>query len=128
MNILLDTCAFLWIAGDAPELSREARDRFQDPDNEVYLSSASAWEIAIKHSLGKLPLPENPDRFVPARRKEHGVLMLAVEEEAALHLGRLPDLHRDPFDRILVCQAIVGGMAILTPDPLIRQYPVRTFW
>jgi PIN domain nuclease of toxin-antitoxin system len=128
VKLLLDTCAFLWIAGDSPELTREARDLFQDPDNEVFLSAASAWEIAIKHSLGKLSLPEAPDRFVPARRKEHRVQPLSVDEEAALHLFRLPGLHRDPFDRILVCQAMVGGMAILTPDPLIQQYPVRTLW
>ncbi len=128
MKILLDTCTFLWIAADAPELSEEARRAFEDPDNEVFLSSASAWEIAIKHALGRLPLPQPPERFVPSERKRHGAASLPIDEESALHLGRLPDLHRDPFDRILVSQAIVGGMAILTPDPLIARYPVRTMW
>ena len=128
MKLLLDTCAFLWIAQDSPELSPEARGLFQEPDNEIFLSAASAWEIAIKHALGRLPLPEPPDRFVPAQRKLHGITSLSIEEEATLHLDRLPSLHRDPFDRILICQAIVGGMAILTPDPLIIRYPVRTMW
>lgn len=128
MKLLLDTCTFLWIVADAPQLSRRARELFQSPDIEVYLSAASAWEIALKHGLGRLPLPEEPARFVPGMRDEHGIEPLPVAEEAALHLLRLPSLHRDPFDRMLVSQAIVHGMTILTPDPLITQYPALTTW
>ena len=128
MKILLDTCAFLWIITDAPELSETGRLLFVDPANEVYLSSVSAWEIAIKHALGRLPLPETPERFVPTRRKQHRIDALPLEEEAALYLPRLPSYHQDPFDRMLICQAVVHGLAILTPDELIRQYPVRTTW
>ena len=128
MRFLLDTCTFLWIAGDAPELSAAARKRFEDPDHDFFLSAVSAWEIAIKHSLGSLPLPDRPERFIPEARTKHGVEALPLEEESALHLARLPALHRDPFDRMLVCQGILHGLVILTPDPLISQYPVPTYW
>jgi PIN domain nuclease of toxin-antitoxin system len=128
MRILLDTVTFLWAVSEAAELSDEARELFVDPDNEIYLSSVSTWEIAIKHSLGKLPLPEPPAKFIPAQRKHHGIDALSLDEEATLYLTRLPVLHRDPFDRMLVCQAVVEHLAILTPDELINQYPVRTLW
>ncbi len=128
MTLLLDTCAFLWIIADAPDLSSRARDLFRDPGNEVYLSSVSTWEIAIKHSLGRLPLPEPPERFIPAQREQHGVAPLPLDEDATFYLPRLPQLHSDPFDRMLVCLAITHGLVILTPDDLIAQYPVRTAW
>jgi PIN domain nuclease of toxin-antitoxin system len=128
VRILLDTVTFLWALTDAPDLSDDARELFVDPENEVYLSSVSTWEIAIKHSRGKLPLPEPPVRFVPAQRKQHSIDSLPLDEEATLYLSRLPVLHKDPFDRMLVCQAIVHQLVILTPDELINQYPVRTAW
>ena len=128
MRLLLDTCTFLWIASDAPELSSRARELFRSPDNDVFLSAASTWEISVKHGLGRLPLPGTPETYVPGLRQRHGIEPLAPNEEATLYLGRLPTLHRDPFDRMLVCQAIVEGMVILTPDGLITQYPVRSMW
>ncbi|GAB4260311.1 MAG: type II toxin-antitoxin system VapC family toxin [Deferrisomatales bacterium] len=128
MRLLLDTCTFLWIISDAPELSERARNAFVDPANEVFLSSVSAWEIAVKHKLGRLPLPESPGRFVPAMRQRHQITALPLDEESALHLDRLPDLHRDPFDRMLVCQALVHGLTVVGRDRLISQYPVRTLW
>jgi PIN domain nuclease of toxin-antitoxin system len=128
MKILLDTCTFLWIITKARELSGRAREIFADPANDVHLSAVSTWEIAIKHALGRLPLPESPDRFIPVQRELHRIAPLPLEEEATLYLGRLPEYHRDPFDRMLVCQAIVHGMTILTPDDLVVQYPVRSFW
>ena len=128
MNLLPDTCTFLWIAADATRLSARARELFRSPDNEVFLSAGSAWEIAIKHALGRLPLPDAPERFVPDMRDAHAIAPLPVDEESALHLARLPELHRDPFDRLLVSQAIVHGLTILTPDPLVAQYPARTIW
>ena len=128
MRLLLDTCTFLWIVGGSSELSAKARAAFADPANETFLSAASAWEIAVKHRLGRLPLPSAPDEFVPTQRAAHGIEPLPVDEDAALHVAKLPDLHRDPFDRMLVAQAIVGGLLLLTPDDHIRQYPARTLW
>jgi len=128
VRILLDTVAFLWAVTDAPELSDDARELFVDPGNEVYLSSVSAWEICVKNALGKLPLPDSPARYVPVQRRQHGIETLHLDEETALRLNRLPVLHKDPFDRMLVCQAIAKGLVILTPDRLIAQYPVRTAW
>ena len=128
MKLLLDTCTFLWSVEGGAAISERARAALADPANDVYLSSVSAWEIAVKHALGRLPLPEPPDRYVPSQRRVRGVEPLALDEEAALHLSRLPSLHRDPFDRMLVCQALVAGLTVVTPDPDIARYPVRTLW
>lgn len=128
MNILLDTCTFLWLVSDAPELSDTARRLFADPDNDVYLSVASAWEIIVKHNLGKLPLPEPAHDFIKNNRIRHRIESLPLDEAAVLQLSRLPEYHKDPFDRIIICQAIAGSLTILTPDTHITSYPVRTEW
>ena len=128
MRILLDTCTFLWLILEAPELSAKARDAFTDPANDVFLSAVSAWEIAVKHSLGRLPLPEAAGRFIPQQREAHGVEPLPLSEEAALHVAKLPPLHADPVDRLLVCQALIDGLTVLTPDEAIARYPVRVMW
>jgi len=128
VKLLLDTCTFLWLAGGGRSLSKPAADAIRDPSNEVYLSAVSAWEIVSKHRAGRLPLPEPPDRLIPTERRLRGVLALAFEEESTFQLLRLPPLHRDPFDRMLVSQAIAGSLALVTPDPLVTQYPVRVLW
>ena len=126
MKLLLDTCTFLWIASRSDRVSRSAREAFLDPENERYLSATSAWEIAIKYALGKLTLPARPEIYIPMIRERSGIDSLPLDEESAVHTSRLPNLHADPFDRILVAQAIVHGMVILTPDPAFTQYPART--
>lgn len=128
MRLLLDTCAFLWCLEGGKALSARARQELASPANDVFLSAVSAWEIGVKHALGRLPLPEAPGRYVPDQRRARGIEPLPLDEEAALHLGLLPRLHRDPFDRMLICQAIVGGLTLVTPDPEIARYPVRTLW
>ncbi len=128
MRILLDTCTILWLATEPKKVSDNAQKLFADPDNEVFLSAVSCWEIAVKHATAKLKLPEPPAKLIPAYRARYGVTSLALEEEAALYVQRLPKLHNDPFDRMLICQSIVHGMAILTPDESISQYPVHTLW
>jgi PIN domain nuclease of toxin-antitoxin system len=128
VRLLLDTCTFLWIVGGAREVSARAKEAFADPANDALLSAASSWEIAVKHRLGKLPLPKGPSQFVPEQRAAHGLEPLPIDEESALHVGKLPDLHRDPFDRMLIAQALVGGLVVVTPDDAVRQYPVRTLW
>jgi PIN domain nuclease of toxin-antitoxin system len=128
MKLLLDTCSFLWMALADRALSRRAREAFVDPTNEVYLSAISSWEIALKHALGKLPLPEQPMLLIPEMRTRYRIEPLPLDENAALAVAQLPTLHRDPFDRMLICQAIMGGLTLVTPDPLIRQYAVPTLW
>jgi PIN domain nuclease of toxin-antitoxin system len=127
MRLLLDTCVFLWLAGGRP-LSAVASAAVRDPANEVLLSAVSAWEIVTKHRAGRLPLPEPPDRLIATERRLRRVDALPFDEEAAAQGLRLPPLHRDPFDRMLIAQAIAHGLAIVTPDPLVSQYPVRTIW
>lgn len=92
------------------------------------MSAASAWEIAIKYALGRLALPMKPYVYLPRIREKSGIEALAVDEESALHTSRLPGLHGDPFDRMIVAQAIVHGMTILTPDDAIGQYAARVLW
>jgi PIN domain nuclease of toxin-antitoxin system len=128
VKILLDTCTFMWIVDKRENLSARAVALFESADNDVYLSAVSAWEIATKYAARRLSLTESPDRYVPLQRDAHGILSLPVDEESAMHGARLPFLHRDPFDRCLVGQAIVHGMTILTPDPVISQYPARVIW
>ena len=128
MRLLLDTCTFLWAVFSPELLSAKAKALFTDPGNSVFLSVVSAWEIAVKHSLGRLPLPEPPAQFVPRQREAHGIDSLPLDEEAALHVSRLPRLHSDPFDRMLASQSIVHGLILLSPDKQIARYPVRIFW
>ncbi|MDE2669444.1 MAG: type II toxin-antitoxin system VapC family toxin [Chloroflexota bacterium] len=128
MRLLLDTSTFLWLIAGDPRLSAAAGEAIAEPSNDVFLSAASAWEIAIKHGLGRLPLQATPEELVPQQRRLHRVDALPIQEEATLQVGKLPDLHRDPFDRLIVAQAIVGGLTVVTPDRLIKGYPVPTLW
>lgn len=128
MKLLVDACTFLWILEGSAKLSTPARQAFLDRNNERFLSSVSAWEIAIKYAAGRLALPEHPGTYVPSRREAHGIAPLPLDEESALHAARLPRLHGDPFDRMLVAQALIHGLTVLTPDQLIAQYPVRVLW
>jgi PIN domain nuclease of toxin-antitoxin system len=128
VKVLLDTCTFLWIASESPKLSEGASEIYLDENNELYLSAASIWEIGIKYASGKLSLSQRPDILIPKTRKATGIATLNIDEESALHAGRLPALHADPFDRMLIAQAVIHGMTILTPDPLIERYAVRVLW
>ncbi len=128
MRLLLDTVAFIWLVEGNAKLSESAQGLIADPANEVYLSAASAWEIAIKHSIGRLILRVPPEEYVPWQRSIHRVESLPVTEAAALQVHKLPALHHDPFDRIIIAQAIVDGLAVVTPDRQIGRYPVRVEW
>jgi PIN domain nuclease of toxin-antitoxin system len=127
VKLLLDTCTFLWLAGGGP-MSTDAAAAIRDPQNDVFLSAVSVWEIVTKYRNGRLPLPEPPERLVPAERRLRGIAELPFDEASGLQGMRLPVLHRDPFDRMLIAQAIAHGLAIITPDPQITQYPVRAIW
>jgi len=128
VNLPLDTCTFLWIIKGSGQLFWKATEAFTDPHNQVFLSAVSALEINVKYQLGKLPLPLSPDQFIPKERKRHLISTLDLTEQDTLYLCKLPTSHKDPFDRMLICQAIEHSLTILTPDPLITQYPIRNLW
>lgn len=128
MRLLLDTCTFLWLVRGDPSLSPVAHDLIVDPANEALLSVVSAWEIGVKFALGKLSLPVPPGILVPRERRRHALEALPLGEEAALVASGLPPHHRDPFDRLLVGQAIIEGALLLTPDPLVSQYGAFVRW
>lgn len=128
MKLLLDTCTFLWLVQGNKNIPVTVRDTFSDPDNDIYLSVISAWEVNIKYQLGRLSLPLAPELFISKERERHLIASLELTEADTLHLANLPDVHKDPFDRMLVCQAIEQSLTILTPDPDIRKYPIRTLW
>ena len=124
MKLLLDTHVFLWYISADSQLPVVFRDTIRDPANEVYLSVASVWEAVIKYALGKLPLPEVPEAYLPRQRAAHHILTLPIEEEALAHLAKLALLHRDPFDRILIAQALQHGLTLVTVDDAVRAYAV----
>lgn len=124
MRILLDTHIFLWFISGDIQLSTDVRDAIRDPDNEVYLSSVSVWEAIVKYQLGKLPLPEPPETYLPKQRNLHQIASLALDESSVIQLAKLPPLHRDPFDRMLICQALQNGLIIATVDAAVRAYSV----
>lgn len=124
MKLLLDTHIFLWyISGDI-RLSDAFRDAIRDADKEVSLSVVSVWEAIIKYQLGKLPLPQSPEMYLPEQRRRHGIASLSVDEESVAYLSGLPALHRDPFDRLLICQAQRHGLTMVTVDSVISAYGV----
>ncbi|MBD2298858.1 type II toxin-antitoxin system VapC family toxin [Nostoc sp. FACHB-190] len=124
MRILLDTHIFLWFISGDTQLSTDVRDAIRDPDNDVYLSSVSIWEAIVKYQLGKLPLPEQPETYLPKQRDLHQIASLALDENSVIQLAKLPLLHRDPFDRMLICQALQNGLIIATVDSAVRAYSV----
>ena len=125
---MLDTHAFLWWIADDSRLSKKAREIIADGHNELFLSAASGWEMAIKARLGKLQLSDSLERFVPEQLIINGIEGLPVQMRHTLHVQILPDYHRDPFDRLLVAQAQLEGLPILTRDPYIARYQVKTIW
>jgi PIN domain nuclease of toxin-antitoxin system len=128
VKVLLDTCTLLWMASDADQLSATARELIVAPANELVVSTVSVWELALKCALGRVRFDRSLDEWTADVREEYGLRPLPIGDAEALHLLRLPNLHRDPFDRMLVAQAIVHGLTILTPDAAVRQYPARTSW
>src|SRR2546429_95307 len=127
MKLLLDTHIFLWfISGDA-RLPDGMRENIRNPSDEVYLSVASLWEIIIKHQLGKLSLPQPPERYIPTQRERHRIVSLPLDEASVAGLAQLPPIHRDPFDRMLICQAREHELTIVTVDHLMSSYPVKIF-
>jgi PIN domain nuclease of toxin-antitoxin system len=127
MRLLLDTHVWLWLQ-QAPERLGETLRMAEDPSNDLLLSAASTWEIAIKCRLGRLRLPEPPGTYVPSRMASSGVTPLAVEHAHALAVAELPDHHRDPFDRLLIAQSVQERAALVTADRALRAYDVEIVW
>jgi PIN domain nuclease of toxin-antitoxin system len=124
MNILLDTHIFLWFISNAPQIPAHWQTQIQDPANRIYLSVASIWEATIKFQLGKLPLPESAEIYLPKQRIRHSIESLMIDEGTIRQLPNLPEIHRDPFDRILICQAVQHHLQLMTVDSNIKQYPL----
>ena len=128
MRFLLDTCAFLWLLGRTKALSPRARAAIAEPGNDLFLSAASAWEIAIKVKLGKLTLPDDASVLVPKHMKRSAITPLWVSHAHALRAGSLELHHHDPFDRLLAAQAELEQLTLLTPDRWFAPYGVDTLW
>ena len=128
MRVLLDTHAIVWWATGDTRLSRKARLTIADPDTEVFISIASAWEIQIKATLEKLTLHHSVDALYRALIIDHGFRMIGIELGDVDHLSRLPPHHRDPFDRMLVAQAMRASLTLVSKDEVVRAYDGATLW
>jgi PIN domain nuclease of toxin-antitoxin system len=126
MKLLLDTHVFLWFISGDRRLDVKYAETIRDSTNTVYLSVVSVWEAAVKHGIGRLPLPADPTVYLPTQRVRHGIMSLPLDESSVAGIPNLPSLHRDPFDRMLVCQARHHDLTLITFDKLIGSYPVKT--
>lgn len=125
MNVLVDTHVWIWSLADPNRLSPESRSLLSSSRNVVYLSAASAWELAIKAALGRIELPEPVETYVPTRMARQGITALPITHGHALRVSTLPPHHRDPFDRLLIAQALVERLPILTADAAFDRYDVE---
>jgi PIN domain nuclease of toxin-antitoxin system len=123
MRILLDTHIFLWFIDGSEKLSDKFRQALQNPNNEKFLSVISIWECVIKYQTGKLDFPSSPETYLPLERRKHLIKSLTVEENSIAQLINLPLLHRDPFDRLIIAQALQHELVIMTEDRAIQAYP-----
>lgn len=128
MNIVLDTCTFLWLAASPTRISPDAKAALDDERNTLFLSDVSVWEITMKHAVGELPLPTPPRSWVPAQVAFHQLRRLALQEEAIFLSGELPLVHRDPFDRLLAAQAQSEAMPVVTPDAPFSELGASVIW
>ena len=128
VQVLLDTHAFLWWLGGNLRLSGAARRAIEDNTNTIFVSAASAWEITTKHRIGRLAQAEAVARDVTGSIAGQGFEELAITVDDAARAGRLPGLHRDPFDRVLIAQALARGLAIVSVDQTFDGYGVHRLW
>ena len=124
MRILVDTHCWLWMTAAPERFSLRTLKHIESPDTELYLSAASAWEIAIKYALGKLRLPERPQEYLASHLGQTRTTPLSITTDHAASVAELPAVHRDPFDRLLIAQARLERMPILTADPQFKKYDV----
>lgn len=127
MRVLLDTSVLLWWLGDPDRIGASLLEALKKPETEILFSQMSLLEIQIKVGIGKLDLAFPVER-IPELAEQSGLLPLALRKEAIFMLAKLPNLHRDPFDRLLICEAIQEGVPLITPDAIIRRYPIKVIW
>jgi PIN domain nuclease of toxin-antitoxin system len=123
MRILLDTHIFLWLVDNDKRLSERYRQIIHNLDNEIFLSVVSIWECIIKYQIGKLNFPSSPEIYLPRERRKHLIKILTVDENSIAQLIKLPLLHKDPFDRLIMAQALQHDLIIMTEDKLVSIYP-----
>jgi len=128
LRFLLDTSIFLWGPTNPERLNRRAQEILGSGREDLSLSAASVWEIAIKYQLGKLRLPEPPVVYIPSRLGVSGIRALEITHLHAMNAGELPLHHQDPFDRMLIAQARLEGMTLLTADRVFEKYAVEMIW
>ncbi len=128
MKLLLDTCTFLWLIAAEHKLSPVARELLEAGENTLFLHQASIWEIQLKHQKGQLSLSESPQTLIPEALRLHQIDCAHLSNEAIWHLEKLPEHHKDPFDRLLIATALCEGWKLVTPDPEIARYPVPVIW
>jgi PIN domain nuclease of toxin-antitoxin system len=128
VNAILDTHAFLWMVTDDRRLSEAARAAIADGANQVFLSAASMWEIVLKTGAGKLHLRGGPARFLEREIRRNRLAPLPIQSAHVLRVSSLPTIHKDPFDRLLIAQAQVENLPLITADPAITRYPVQVIW
>lgn len=124
MKLLLDTHIFLWFISGDSRLPILFRNEIQNTNNQIFLSVASLWEVIIKYKIGKLPLPQSPEIYIPREQQRHQIESLPINESSLEYLVSLPNLHRDPFDRILISQALGDNLTIVTVDHEILNYDI----
>lgn len=125
MKVLLDTHIFLWMFLTPSRITANVKFLIKDTRNEIFLSSISSWEIAIKYSVGKLKLPDAPEIYVPERIKRANLQKLEISHEHTLAIANLPSIHKDPFDRLLITQANVENLTLLSADSVFNKYTVK---
>ncbi|MBT4266579.1 MAG: type II toxin-antitoxin system VapC family toxin [Deltaproteobacteria bacterium] len=128
MKFLLDTHVFLWWIMDSPQISENARKLMSERSSDLFWSSASSWEIAVKYANGKLPLPDEPEVFIMSELSSNRISSLSITDEHSFMAGMLPIHHRDPFDRMLIAQSNFENMPLITSDQIMSQYEVKTIW
>jgi PIN domain nuclease of toxin-antitoxin system len=128
MRYLLDTCTAIWFFEGSETIRGDVLEKLRNHANELLLSDVSILEIVVKHQLGKFPLSKPPSKILLPLARKHAMSILPLTTDAVFELEKLPLLHRDPFDRLLIAQARIHGLTLVTPDALIRQYQVETLW
>ena len=128
MTLLLDTCAFIWLASAPEHLGAKATKALNDPAKERALSLATVWEITLKHQTGKLSLPSPPEIWIEEQIRLQDITVLPLHREVLYLSGNLPKLHKDPFDRLIAAEALHRGLRVLTPDSPFKQYGCDVHW